>query len=159
MFLCTCYYLSKADNWVSFLRINKVLLYCIVLICKWPTRSPTSRSGWRWYGYIGPWWTLKTHTHTHSLLHIIAVVLICKQTTHSPTSRSRWGWWGYIVLTPSRLPWWTLKHTHTLLHLITVMVDSNSHTRTLSYTSLLSWWTLIHTHSLSPTHHYCCCGL
>ena len=25
-------YLSKADNWISFLRINKVLLYCIVLI-------------------------------------------------------------------------------------------------------------------------------
>ena len=31
--LCTCYYLSKADNWISFSRINKVLLYCIVLYC------------------------------------------------------------------------------------------------------------------------------
>ena len=39
------------------------------------------------------------------------------------------------------------------------MVDSNSHTLTLSYTPLLSWWTLIHTHSLSPTHHYCRGGL
>ena len=29
MFLCTCYYLTKADNWTSFLRINKVLLYCM----------------------------------------------------------------------------------------------------------------------------------
>ena len=28
--MCTCYYLSEADNWISFLRINKVLLYCIV---------------------------------------------------------------------------------------------------------------------------------
>ena len=27
----TCYYLSKADNWISFLRINKALLYCNVL--------------------------------------------------------------------------------------------------------------------------------
>ena len=28
IFLCTCYYLSKADKWIYFLRINKVLLYC-----------------------------------------------------------------------------------------------------------------------------------
>ena len=27
IFLCT-YYLSKVDNWISFLRFNKVLLYC-----------------------------------------------------------------------------------------------------------------------------------
>ena len=26
-FLCTFYYLSKADKWISFLRINNVLLY------------------------------------------------------------------------------------------------------------------------------------
>ena len=31
--LCTCYYLSKADSWISFSRINKVLLCCIVLFC------------------------------------------------------------------------------------------------------------------------------
>ena len=29
-FLCTCYYLSKAGDRMSFLKINKVLLYCIV---------------------------------------------------------------------------------------------------------------------------------
>ena len=31
MFLYTCYHLSKADNGISFLKINKVLLYCTVL--------------------------------------------------------------------------------------------------------------------------------
>ena len=31
-FLCTCYYLSKADNLILFLWIKKVLLYCIVLL-------------------------------------------------------------------------------------------------------------------------------
>lgn len=28
--LYTCYYLLKVDNWISFLRVNKVLLYCTV---------------------------------------------------------------------------------------------------------------------------------
>ena len=37
IFLCTCYYLSKADNWISFLRINKVLQLSLIHISE-PTR-------------------------------------------------------------------------------------------------------------------------
>lgn len=40
--LYTCYYLLKEDNWISFLRVNKVLLYCTVF----PGRS--SRTCWWW---------------------------------------------------------------------------------------------------------------
>ena len=52
MLLCTCYYLSKADNRISFLRMNKVLLCCIVLYCiihNWPegsTKAETCFKRW-----------------------------------------------------------------------------------------------------------------